>query len=516
MGKIGTTLRAGAAALLGLFSGVPISAQTILKAAPADAPVLTFAQPEQQASLGAAYRAALDNLLRVNTVPYELGPKTRAFNQTGLLAKSPATFFRAGGGYDEPWTRDASVNSWNAGSLLTPLVARNTLWAVVKREVDGKLIVQQDNQWWDQTIWIVAAWNHFLVTGDRAFLANAYQTATNTLDREKQGHFNEARGLYEGPAFLNDGIAGYPAPPADATESRGSFVLAYPDADKVMALSTNCIYVGAYRAAAQMAGALGRPPEEVARFTASADGLTSRIRDQFWVPGAGRFGYLLFPDGRLDPSQEGAGLAFSLLFGVATPTQAASMLKAVHTEPYGLPDVWPAFPRYSPDHPGRHNVILWPPIQSFWADAAARQGDAASFSREVEDLARLVAGSGGHLWEIYNATSGAPDGGWQVGHAWESQPDQTWSASGYLRMIYAGLFGMRFGVDGLLFAPLLPPGWGEVSLSGLRYRGAVLTVRLRGAGNRIQSFRLDGKRQSKPEVAAELTGSHAVEITLSK
>jgi hypothetical protein len=25
---------------------------------------------------------------------------------------------RAGGGYPQPWTRDASVNSWNATSLL--------------------------------------------------------------------------------------------------------------------------------------------------------------------------------------------------------------------------------------------------------------------------------------------------------------------------------------------------------------------------------------------------------------
>ena len=41
----------------------------------------------------------------------------------------------------------------------------------------------------------------YVVTGDRAFLALAYQTAVDTLAREKQLHFNVERGLYEGPAF---------------------------------------------------------------------------------------------------------------------------------------------------------------------------------------------------------------------------------------------------------------------------------------------------------------------------
>ena len=222
-------------------------------------PVLQFASAERQATLGAAYAAALDNLLRVNTVPYTGGRKEREYNQTGLMARVPNTFFRAGGGYSQPWTRDASVNSWNAGSLLAPAVARNTLWSVVRRDARGRLIVQQDNQWWDQVIWAVAAWNHFAVTGDRAFLVRAYEAAGNTLVRDRELHFNEEHGLYEGAAFLNDGIAGYPTPPADATESRGSFVLDYPGAAKAMSLSTNCLYVGAYRATAQMAAALQRP-----------------------------------------------------------------------------------------------------------------------------------------------------------------------------------------------------------------------------------------------------------------
>lgn len=486
-------------------------------AAAPSAPVLQFASAERQAAMGSPYQAAVDNLLRVNTVPYPRNgqaAKGQDYNQTGLLTAQPATFFRAGGGYSQPWTRDASVNSWNAGSLLAPAVARNTLWSVVRRDAGGLLIVQQDNQWWDQVIWAVAAWNHFLVTGDRAFLLLAYETAGNTLAEDKRKHFNADLGLFEGPAFLNDGIAGYPAPPADATESRGSFVLDYPGADKPMALSTNCLYVGAFQAVAQMAKELHRPPAEAARWTAAADTLAARVREKFWMAGEGRFGYLLSPEGELNPSQEGAGLAFSILFMVATPEQAASVLRVAHVEPKGMTDVWPAFPRFSEERPGRHNVIVWPPIQSFWAEAAARAGDGAAFAREVEALAGLAHRDRDKFWEIYNSRTGVPDGGWQVGHAWSSEPDQTWSATGYLRMIYAGLFGMRFEVDGLTFVPTLPAAWGDVSLTAVPYRQAVLSINLHGAGNTIRSFRLDGVRQARHTVPAGLRGRHTVDIQM--
>ena len=407
---------------LGFFAAV-VSMLPCIAALPQSSPKLRFTDPAMQARLAVPYQAALDTLLRINTISYSATGKAAEYNQTGLLTKMPGTFIRAGGGYEQPWTRDASVNSWNAASLLEPAVARNTLLAVLKRQPDGKLIVQQDNQWWDQTIWVVAAWNQYLVTGDHAFLREAYQAATQTLDREKLKHYNSGRGLFEGPAFLNDGIAGYPAPPANAGESRGSFVLAYPGADKIMPLSTNCMYVGAYRAAAAMAGALGRPPAEAQALTEQADALAGQIRKQFWVTAKGRFGYLLHPNGILDESQEGAGLAFSILFGVATPEQTASILKSVEIAPRGLVDVAPAFPRFSAEHPGRHNVIVWPPIEAFWAEAAARSGDTPAFAHETENLAGLVGASGGKFWEIYNAETGKPDGGWQV--ATSGTPNRT-------------------------------------------------------------------------------------------
>lgn len=487
------------------------------------APVVHFSKKGSAARLGAAYRAAVRNLMVVNTVPVQDSPDAASYDATGLIASPPGEFIRAGGGYDQPWTRDASVNSWNAANLLEPVAARNTLWAVVKRDQDGRLIVQQDKEWWDQVIWVTAAWQHFAVTGDRAFLRDAYETAVDTLRVDREKHFNKKYGLFEGPAFLNDGIAGYPAPPADAKESRGSFVLDYPGADGMMALSTNCLYVAAYENAARMAVVLGRPAKEAAALRERGLRLAGRIRARFWMAKAGRFGYLIpgagslkgkLELGSLEPYQEGSGEAFAVLFGVATREQAHEVLEHSKLLPYGIPDVGPSFARYRGERPGRHNAIVWPMVEGFWGDAAARAGDVAGFAKAMNGLADLAAGSGGHFYEIYNGTTGKPDGGWQVGHEWKSQPDQTWSATAYLRMVFTDLFGMRFQPDGIVFKPTLPRGWGAVSLTGVHYRNALLTIRLRGAGDVVRSFRLDRKKRETARIPAGLRGRHVVEIVL--
>jgi glycogen debranching enzyme len=177
-------------------------------------------------------------------------------------------------------------------------------------------------------------------------------------------------------------------------------------------------------------------------------------------------------------------------------------------------DVYPNFPRYSEVRPGRHNEIVWPMVEGFWALAAAHYHDESAFAHEVSNLAQLARSSSGIFYEIYNAQTGAPDGGWQTGSHWESQPDQTWSATAYLAMIYRGLYGMNFTPAGIEFQPLLPAGWGDVSLTGLQYRGMTLDIHLHGAGCAVRTFALDGKPQKQPFAPATLTGMHSVDITV--
>lgn len=501
----------GAAGLVAAgVAGVPRMATAAPRAdQPATRPDISFGG-DVDAVLAGAYRAALGNLLDVNTVRYD----PAVYNRTGLMTDPPGVFFRAGGGYEQPWTRDASTNSWNAGSALAPAVARNTLWSVCARQTDGSLVVQQDNQWWDQVVWAVAAWHHHLVTGDRAFLTDAYACAAATMRLNRAAHHNDAYGLFQGPAYMQDGIAGYPSPPYDPAND-SSFVLDHPHSDTLMCLSTNCVYHGAYLALAAMADALG-DRAAARRYVADAATLRAAIDRHLWRPDAGTYGYFVHGAGErageLEPYQEGAGLAFAVLFGVASPARARAVLATTHHEPHGVVNVWPHFDRFDDAHPGRHNVIVWPMVVGMWGDAAATGGRTDLLARAITDVASLQHADG-HFWELYNARSGAVDGGWQVGWHWPAEPDQTWSATGYLRMIHNGLFGIRYTPRGLRFAPSLPAGWGPVTLRGLPYRGATLDVTLSGAGRRVVASTVDGRRSDA--VPADATGHHAVHLTLA-
>ena len=479
-------------------------------------PQLEFANPASQALYGTAYREALDNLLRTNTIGYD--PK---YGKSGLL--DPATgLVRAGGGYDQPWTRDASINSWNATSLLAPALAKNTLWAVVDKDAGGALRVQQDDQQWDQVVWASAAWHHYLVTGDGGFLENAYRTTANTLtirEHATTAGFNATYGLFTGPSFFNDGIAGYPAPPADATESVSTGSSPWPGVASGMYLSTNEVYYAAYVNAANMAEKLRRPGAEVAGYRTKATALKTAINRHFWNARTGLYDYQLLADGSRGAYQEGTGLAFALLFGIANPAQARSIVAHAQEMPWGMPDTFPNWDRYSDAQPGRHNAIVWPLVQGLWAKALAGQGDQNAFASETARLAKLADGNSG-FWEIYNGHTGVVDGGYQrlgdtVKFHWGSEPDQTWSATAFLDMIHTGLFGLTFTDRGLTFAPGLPAGWGDVTLRNLSYRAANLTISLRGAGTRVSSFTIDGKPAPGNAVPATLSGSHTVAITLT-
>ncbi|WP_439658521.1 MGH1-like glycoside hydrolase domain-containing protein [Lentzea sp. HUAS TT2] len=493
--------------MLGVVTGAsPATAATT--------PTLRFANPLTQALYGNAYAAALDNLLRINTMGYDAG-----YNKSGLLDPSVG-FVRAGGGYHQPWTRDASVNSWNATSLLSPALAKNTLWAVVDKDSAGALRVQQDDQQWDQVIWLTAAWHHYLVTGDQEFLGNAYRTAKNTLairERATTAGFNATYGLFTGASFFNDGIAGYPAPPADATESVSTGSMPWPGVASGMYLSTNEVYYAAYVNAANMAARLGQA-QEAAGYRTKAAALKTAINRYFWNAQTGLYDYQLLANGTRGAYQEGTGLAFAILFDIASPAQAQSIIARTRTMTWGLPDTYPHWDRYSDAQPGRHNAIVWPLVQGLWAKALARQGNQNLFAAETTRLAKLANNNSG-FWEIYNGNTGVVDGGYQrlgdtVKFHWGSEPDQTWSATAFLDMVHTGLFGLRHTDQALTFAPNLPTGWGDVTLQNLRYREADLTITLRGAGTTISSVRVDGQ-PSRAEIPATLKGAHTVEITLT-
>lgn len=463
--------------------------------------------------LAAAFNAAIHNLMEINTVRYD----PVIYNRTGLLPET-GRFIRAGAAYEKPWTRDTAINCWNAASLLTPEVARNTLWSVCERTPQGHLVVQRDSQWWDKVIWVRGAWEHYSATGDREFLALAREAARETLAEMEASRLNRDYGLFMGPAVMADGISGYPAPPASA-DGHSMTATDYPQTHALMCLSTNCVYADAYQCLAAMTQEMS---EDFTPWRDKATSLAAAINRHLWRPDATTYGYFIHGlgplAGRLDTHQEALGLAFAVLAGVADATQTSQLLRVAHVQPKGVVNVWPHFDGFHDGYPGRHNVMCWPIIAGFWADAAARGGRPDLFYYELTNLAASATANGGEFFELYDSLTGAINGGFQPRgpHAtlFNSCHHQTWSATAFLRMVFRVLLGMRFAPDGVRFTPCIPSGCTFVSLNNLPYREMVLSISITGTGTRVASFSIDGRTVKEPFLPASGFGDKKIEMVL--
>lgn len=450
--------------------------------------------------INAAFRVAMGDIVG-NIQPF----------QDGLLEK-PLPCILAGLEYDTPWTRDTAINIWNGAGLIFPEASRNTLLSVLERFPGGE--VRIGGQYWDAVIWVTGAWAYYLYTGDRDMLALAFEAARNSLAHFEAAEFNPAAGLFRGPACYGDGVAAYPDRYAETGGS--SSILAWPQCnpDKVstpgmgipmQTLSTNCLYYNAYRLMNEMARELGQ--QEDPAWQHKAEQLKTAINQRLWDPERGMYRYLDDPWGGSD-HQEGMGSSFALLMGVASPEQARQVLAKQHITPYGIPCVWPSFARYRRDSNsfGRHSGTVWPHIQGFWAEAAARAGAADLFRHELFKLAELAVRDG-MFAEIYHPLSGEIYGGLQEGTPdwqWHSCRRQTWSATAFVRMVLMGLLGMDFSARGISFRPTLPEGIGRLALRGLPYRAATLHIRVSGSGSRVKEFSVNGQKQDAAFISAEV------------
>lgn len=476
--------------------------------------------------LDRAFRIAVGDVLG-NVVP----------SQTGLAGGAPVLM--AGLTY-EAWTRDAAINVWNGLPAFWPDLARATLLGELAPR-EG--VPEPRGQYWDAVVWVIGAWQHYLWTGDRGFLATARAAAGAWLARMEREE-RDADGIFRGGACFQDGISAYADRYADAGGK--SCILdwvAHHPRDRaavgaglpLRALSTNCLYLRAYEIARDMDRALGRAPDPAHAVAAQA--LRVAMRRVFWRADTGRFRYYDDPWGG-DDRQEGMGHAFALLFGLAD--DPAAVVRRIQRAPAGLPCVWPGYPRYdgvvdgNRRRYGRHAGLVWPQVQAFWGEACARAGCWEEAWTEMRAL-RDKALRDGQFAECYHPDDGLPEGGVQEiepgapedwhrwclreRHGdlpggpllrWVSQPRTTWGATGFLRLVLHLCAGLTPCADRLEIRPRLPPGLSRLSLTGLRWRAATLDLTINTgapAGLALDDVAVDA-------LAPDLAGRHQVIATI--
>lgn len=434
---------------------------------------------------------------------WELAMKTVDYNtRDGILA--------AGADYGGEWTRDVAVNTWNGMDLFIPEVMERSLWHVTdRRETVG-------HQYWDKIIWVQGAYRHYLLTRDLDFLKEAYACAARTIEQLEAEAYDPVYGLFTGSSVFNDGISAFEEPIYDVAKPDLSGVMKH-NTRNVKCLSTNCVYYMAYEALNEMHRILFQT--EHTEYAGKAEALKNNIRRNFFSP-RGKLYYAIDEQGGVHRHQEALGNAFAILSGIVTPLEGHLTLIRNETTAYGVPSITPTFKRFSKERPGRHNRLIWPFVNAFYARAALVTGDWDIFEQEFNAMAALALDEdkGNYdFYEIFDPETGKPEGGNQAGRdVWHSRRHQTWSATGYLSMICEGICGLHPTADGMEIRPYLPKGVGRLSVKGLKYGKTTLDIDLQGQGYRIVEFRVNGRESADHLIPADASGRQHIVIRLER
>lgn len=402
--------------------------------------------------------------------------------------------FMAGAKWTGVWTRDISYSILLALAMVDPAASQQSLMAKVQ---DGHIIQDTGTggSWpvsTDRMTWALAAWEVYRVTGDDAWLRTAYDLIRRSAEADLLTARDPETGLFYGESsFLDWREQSYPRwmDPKDIYRSQN--------------LGTNAVHYATYRILAQMAERLGEP---AARWQGVADTIRTAMNAYLWQPEAGYYGQFRY--GRsayaLSPRAEALGTALTVLFDIASPAQAERMLARFPLVPYGVPTLYPQTPGITP----YHNDSIWPFVAAYWTWAGARGGNSAAVEHGLASIYRAAA-----LF-LTNKENLVAETGHFAGTAINSDR-QLWSVAGNLATVYRVFFGMQFEPDRLVFQPFVPEAYaGRRTLTGLRYRDAVLDVTVEGYGDAVASATLDGRPVDAAVIPAELTGRHTLVLTL--
>lgn len=402
--------------------------------------------------------------------------------------------FRTGVLWGGVWTRDVSYSIILSLAHVEPVYTKNSLL----RKVDSLGRIIQDTGTggaWpcsiDREIWIPAAYELWLETGDAEWLEQIYAISSRSIRDDYATAYNPETGLFRGESsFIDWRSQSYPQwmDPRDISQSE--------------CLGTNAVFVGALQSLSKMATALGKA-DEAADYAAKADALSAAINKWFWMEDKGF--YAQYRYGRAyktaSPRSETLGESLCVMFGVASPEQAKSIFANMPVSQYGPTIFWPQIAVKPP----YHNNGIWPFVTAYYAIAASM---ADSHSGEYFAMMSNATYAAEHGTNYENRVSS--DGGIDTEC---NSPRQLWSIAGYIGTTRKLLLGINYQPDGIAFTPDVPSELkGTRSLKNLAYRGMSLDITVSGEGNIVKSFKLDGEVAEKAFVPATLTGKHTVEI----
>lgn len=406
--------------------------------------------------------------------------------------------FMAGAKWPGVWTRDVSYSTYLSLAILHPGICRNSLMKKVNK---NGVIIQDTGTGGsypcstDRMVWAIAAWEIYKVTGDTAWLRQAYAIIKKSAEADEQNIHDPQTGLVHGEtSFMDWREQSYPKwmQPVDIFNSE--------------CLSTNAVHYETNVVLSEMSKRLG-DMTDYQEFSQIADGIKKTINQYLWMPDKGYYGEYRYGKNYkiLSPKSESLGESLSILFNIASDEQQKSILEKMPVLDYGVPCFYPEITGIPP----YHNDAVWPFVDAFWTLAAAKAGNEKAVMEGMNSIYRAAAL---FLTNKENMVAGNGDYiGTQV-----NSDRQLWSVAGNLAMVYKVIFGMHFQPDSLRFSPFVPYSYrGENKLTNFHYRNASLDIELSGYGNKIKSFLLDDKQEKTAEIPGNLRGKHTIKIVLN-
>ena len=322
-------------------------------------------------------------------------------------------------------------------------------------------------------LWIPAAWSAFCATSDTVWLREAYGVAQDIIARSLEVGWDSSLGLLRGsmPAWSGEQQLPYPRW-ADAVRRFES-----------VSLTANVALAEAIAALERMravADAGGECPAVGASY------VRRRVNSLLWDPSRGRYSAYLYGGRLMDmqaPVTDNIGQAMAMIWGVASEPMVSSVLSRTGYIRGMVPDLYPLMAGMKVEAA----LTGAPMMQTLWAMAAVMDSREESLLAAIASLCRLHASE---------PESGA----------------SSWLALLVMRVV----FGIGLQPATIGFHPSVPQCLGGgLSLNGLRYGDAVVDVAIKGFGNRVARFEIDGVPSVTYNIADSLSGYHKVEILMA-
>lgn len=422
-------------------------------------------------------------------------------------AVEPDTTLRTGKEWAGVWTRDVSYSIILSMAYMQPEASRVSLMRKVTP--DGRIVQDTGSggAWpisTDRQVWTLAAWELYLVTGDIDWLKWTYPIAARSMDADLLAVYtNSGDNAGQPDALPAPGLARGETSFIDWREQSYPKWMQTADIYESQSMGTNMVHAAAMQRLGEMARLLGKK-DEAARWDALCASLTANINTAFWMEEKGYYGMYLY--GRdymtLNPRAETLGESLAILYDIAPADRQRRITECNPATPYGAPIFYPQIS----DMPAYHNNALWPWVASMWALANTKVGNEPGTMQAIGSIVRPAA-----LFCTNKENLNLDNG--DIATELNSS-NMLWCLAGNLALNYRVLFGIHFEKDGLAFRPFVPEALGGTrTLENFKYRDATLSITVTGHGDRIASFKLNGK-EHKPLLPTNIKGENTIEIVL--